>query len=1192
MRKGPSEKISSSSYVLNRAKNLTTVFATTIALGLSGCGGSGGNNSGGVSDISVDSGNTLPQSGLKMKQTKVGDNMEITFETDNPNSKVAYVVNGDISSIGEESARYDGEKITLEIGDAIGYRLMNPDGTMGQAYSYLNYGNLPIADIGNVATNDGSLADRIKQEEANMWKYQADLTVLSEKKQLKQASLDQIRSTIQQIKLDISTNSVRVANISTFLNNVNNLLNSTSSLDDTFDAKLKSIIDAYYVTKTSKSVLKSISKSVSSQTVTSVDLTKLNQRLNIINSDISTLNSDISKLESNIAIAQGNYDRKYAEYMSWKTDADNDKAAYELAKAEYYKYKAIYYDNKNKYTAIEDFIFNMGYDSSLRLDVGSLLRNNSSNLPYVKYQITAAANEMVNVYNNNSYTLDTTSTSKVSTPNQYYAKQNFIGGDYQVFVNFNATGNGKNYKANMKMEYHTFAGEGTKTSKTISVVSDRNVVDLRDLFYASARSAILGYNVDNMVIYKTNMDSSYSKAVDTSFEAVFNQLMYDVDMEMYTTSLSELNAITSQINSSKQSLTTKKSQLETKKTELVSCQNKINEAQNELNSNGTYIASRNNELTVYDNQINTINSEIYAIDSQYSDINARYLASASFIDSNKDTLNQVRQNDAKLSGQATIVNGAYAYVYGSNYGTNEYKANPMTIYVRYGNNYPAKIWAESKTNDQLTVGVEITVNNLDDLKNSKTRLEQMIKRTQDIRKYWGLPENGNVIRNITATDIETYKNLVLSYIECDNRVLVKSVAKEAMKIIGCSSGGTMKIIPGKEGLYQEALRLYYTANFKYILDNDSAFRQKYYETKNNLVNGKISEIEALENRTLSSTEKSKIAEEIAKGMLTGITDGGLDYAMSYKDLADDVYSTIKSLVSIEGQDVRNFFYKSLEAVSDPIATIESVGSRIKEDMNRIKEGIIQIKNKLEYIGPYGISYGSSYAGAFIGGMAVDPIGKFMKSSKVTSIIEKASVRVVNLIKSILETKIIKLGSAYIGKYETILVKISSVFPSDKQERFLERMAKMDEYMTKQYLDNPIKYIDNFEVGGKYPMLLKGSEQGTILSFDKYTYNNGKIYDSNNQIFDPLKTGRTKPYDFVIINGEIKIGSSHSYLANGKNIDFAGEFQIKDGIITNWNNLSGHYKPSSKDANTFINSLKLKFGNNFPIGLDTFTLINK
>jgi hypothetical protein len=51
------------------------------------------------------------------------------------------------------------------------------------------------------------------------------------------------------------------------------------------------------------------------------------------------------------------------------------------------------------------------------------------------------------------------------------------------------------------------------------------------------------------------------------------------------------------------------------------------------------------------------------------------------------------------------------------------------------------------------------------------------------------------------------------------------------------------------------------------------------------------------------------------------------------------------------------------------------------------------------------------------------------------------------------------------------VKVVNSFSVEKQERFFKRMALMDDYMIKQYLEKPDSYISNFEVGGKYNMLV-------------------------------------------------------------------------------------------------------------------------
>jgi uncharacterized protein (DUF927 family) len=68
-------------------------------------------------------------------------------------------------------------------------------------------------------------------------------------------------------------------------------------------------------------------------------------------------------------------------------------------------------------------------------------------------------------------------------------------------------------------------------------------------------------------------------------------------------------------------------------------------------------------------------------------------------------------------------------------------------------------------------------------------------------------------------------------------------------------------------------------------------------------------------------------------------------------------------------------------------------------------------------------------------------------------------------------KIIIYGDTYSKNFDTLITKISRSFARDKQERFVKRMTMMDESMQKEYLNNVNKYVNDFEVGGKYNMLI-------------------------------------------------------------------------------------------------------------------------
>jgi len=65
-----------------------------------------------------------------------------------------------------------------------------------------------------------------------------------------------------------------------------------------------------------------------------------------------------------------------------------------------------------------------------------------------------------------------------------------------------------------------------------------------------------------------------------------------------------------------------------------------------------------------------------------------------------------------------------------------------------------------------------------------------------------------------------------------------------------------------------------------------------------------------------------------------------------------------------------------------------------------------------------------------------------------------------------------LDKVEVEKYEILIKQSITILSLSKQKRYLDRMNKMDDFMYKQYVNNPQKYIDNFEVGGKYNMLLE------------------------------------------------------------------------------------------------------------------------
>ena len=140
------------------------------------------------------------------------------------------------------------------------------------------------------------------------------------------------------------------------------------------------------------------------------------------------------------------------------------------------------------------------------------------------------------------------------------------------------------------------------------------------------------------------------------------------------------------------------------------------------------------------------------------------------------------------------------------------------------------------------------------------------------------------------------------------------------------------------------------------------------------------------------------------------------------------------------------------------------------------------------------------------------------------------------------------------------------FLSDKQERFLERMAKMDDAMVKEYLDNPTKYLNEFEVWGKLNPLMKpwNSWRLDTILFKQWNF----IDEQWRYINESL--------DYIIQNWEIKYWFWHSFIAWWKNVDYAWTILFKDWKIIKITNNSWHYKPSVYDKNIMFNNLKSSY----------------
>ncbi len=99
------------------------------------------------------------------------------------------------------------------------------------------------------------------------------------------------------------------------------------------------------------------------------------------------------------------------------------------------------------------------------------------------------------------------------------------------------------------------------------------------------------------------------------------------------------------------------------------------------------------------------------------------------------------------------------------------------------------------------------------------------------------------------------------------------------------------------------------------------------------------------------------------------------------------------------------------------------------------------------------------------------------------------------------------------------------------------------------------------IENKLPVSTTGSIKG------KFNSNSGKF----------VMEGKARAhgiYDYVITSdGELLIGSKHSYMSKGESVRAAGELKIKNGKVVRIDNASGHYMPTPGEASRFLEMFK-------------------
>ena len=104
-----------------------------------------------------------------------------------------------------------------------------------------------------------------------------------------------------------------------------------------------------------------------------------------------------------------------------------------------------------------------------------------------------------------------------------------------------------------------------------------------------------------------------------------------------------------------------------------------------------------------------------------------------------------------------------------------------------------------------------------------------------------------------------------------------------------------------------------------------------------------------------------------------------------------------------------------------------------------------------------------------------------------------------------------------------------------------------------------KYSSKQSINNKFP-----NDNQSGKEYD-YVFDGGRIHTKNG----------VRDFDFIIgMDGNLHIGSGHSYLSRGKNVQAAGTMKINSqGYIRNITNNSGHYQPNLRESFNYPKILK-------------------
>lgn len=153
----------------------------------------------------------------------------------------------------------------------------------------------------------------------------------------------------------------------------------------------------------------------------------------------------------------------------------------------------------------------------------------------------------------------------------------------------------------------------------------------------------------------------------------------------------------------------------------------------------------------------------------------------------------------------------------------------------------------------------------------------------------------------------------------------------------------------------------------------------------------------------------------------------------------------------------------------------------------------------------------------------------------------------------------KLSKEDISILEQAFAKAKTLSKDDQLAVELEKvLAEKDFAKVRELIDNEHVFVQKIE--NKFPHEAI-PDDGMIKN---WSVKEGFIVGpKGDKIHSP------DSYNFIIdMQGNIKIGEKHAFLANNESVQAAGSITIKGGKIRSVNNLSGHYKPTLEEAMQF------------------------